>query len=279
MKTNISWIECIQERVSVRTYEDKDINASDLQNLEQFIQEVNQTIDAKFDFRIIRNKSNSKDNQKLGTYGVIKGTSTFIAAILQNDEKDVVELGYQLEKIVLYATSIGLGSCWLGGTFNRKDFEDYLALNDNEALVILIAIGYKKEKRSLIESAMRLVANSNNRKPNNELFFNQNVETELDLNTIGDYAKVLEMVRIAPSASNKQPWRIVKADNYYHLYCCRTPGYGIMNYDLQLNDMGIAKCHFELSAYELNLKGHWIEINIPTKVLNWEYCITWETSV
>ena len=37
---------------------------------------------------------------------------------------------------------------------------------------------------------------------------------------------VLEMVRRGPSASNKQPWRVVRAGERWHLYLQRTRGYG-----------------------------------------------------
>jgi hypothetical protein len=74
------------------------------------------------------------------------------------------------------------------------------------------------------------------------------------------------MVRIAPSASNKQPWRVVKDGQRWHFYMQRTPGYredplkiflGLC--DLQRLDLGIALCHFEFAAKEAGLTGHWVE--------------------
>ena len=81
----------------------------------------------------------------------------------------------------------------------------------------------------------------------------------------GEYAKALEMVRIGPSASNKQPWRVISHNQFWRFYLRRTPGYyadpikrvlGLC--DLQRLDMGIAMCHFELTARELGLKGEWV---------------------
>jgi hypothetical protein len=276
MENNQKWIESIKQRISVRTYQERDIEKEVLATLNQFIDDTNKAIITKATFSMIQNDSRYDQSQKLGTYGVINGTKTFISAILQSKQIDAVELGYYLEKIVLYATGLGLGTCWLGGTFNREDFENYIALGEDESLAILIALGYRKDKQSMTEIAMRFIVQSNKRKPASELFFEKNLEHSLDLSQIGDYAKVLDMVRIAPSASNKQPWRIVKSDSYFHIYLYRTPGYGIFDYDLQLNDIGIAKCHFELAAKELNLKGSWIKVVDPSLIPNWEYCFTWE---
>lgn len=278
MKIKTTYIEWIQERISVRTYEEREIDKDVLAELNKFIGDVNKGMNTKVKFSIIQNNLSSDESRKLGTYGIIKGTNTFITAIIQNDEKDVIELGYYLEKIILFATGLGLGTCWLGGTFNRKDFENYITLKQEESLAVLIAIGYRKDKQSMIETAMRFMVKSNQRKPASELFFEKDNDHSLDLSQIGDYSKVLEMVRIAPSASNKQPWRIVKSGSHYHFYLYRTPGYGIMNYDLQLNDIGIAKCHFELVAKELNLKGYWLKIEELNLIPNWEYCFTWEIS-
>lgn len=279
MQKNTNYIQCIRDRVSVRTYDNKYIEVELMQKINAFLNDINQEVHELMKFQIINNNELvSKQSIKLGTYGVIKGTNTFIAGTINNNPESAIELGYHLEKIVLYATGLGLGTCWLGGTYNRKDFESYITLRQDESLAVLIAFGYRKDKQSMIETTMRFLAKSNQRKPAFELFFEKDSEHSLDLSQIGDFAKVLEMVRIAPSASNKQPWRIIKSGSHYHFYLCRTPGYGIMNYDLQLNDIGIAKCHFELVAKELNLKGYWLKIEELNFISGWEYCFTWKIS-
>ena len=275
METN-NWIQWMQDRSSVRTFENREVQEDTLSQLNQAIDDVNQVLSEKAYFKLIQNSSNRDDMQKLGTYGIIQGTRNFIAVITTQEEVDALSLGYHIEKIVLIATGLGLGTCWLGGTFDRSSFEDHLSLKNNEKVVILIAFGYKKNKQSMIESTMRILAKSDQRKPSSELFLEANGEKALDLNSIGDYQKVLEMVRIAPSASNKQPWRIIKDIDHFHFYLTRTPGYGVMNYDLQLNDIGIAKCHFELSALALKLKGAWETMNTTPTMPNWVYVESWK---
>ena len=112
------------------------------------------------------------------------------------------------------------------------------------------------------------------------------LNTPLIRNEAGKYVTALEMVRIAPSASNKQPWRILKYNQFWRFYLQRTPGYRkdiikqILNLcDLQRLDMGIAMCHFELSAKELGLNGKWvIENDLDKKpAALTEYLISWES--
>jgi hypothetical protein len=100
-----------------------------------------------------------------------------------------------------------------------------------------------------------------------------------------EWAEPLEMVRIGPSASNKQPWRIVQTGNQYHFFLQRTRGYrestltrflGVA--DIQHLDMGIAMCHFEQTVKEMNLPGKWIlkDPIIEKKDDQTEYIVTWE---
>jgi len=126
---------------------------------------------------------------------------------------------------------------------------------------------------------MRAMAGSDNRKPWQELFFEDDVSTPLTEQKAGHYAVPLEMVRLGPSASNKQPWRIIKENQSFHFFLCRTKGYGVTQYDMQKNDLGIAQCHFELAAKELGLKGGWQKNDVTNKPEEWECIVTWMAEV
>ena len=176
---------------------------------------------------------------------------------------------------MLFATDLGLQTCWLGGTFNKGNFEQNMNLLSNEFIPIVSPVGTKKEKPRVFESAMRAVIGANKRKPWSELFFETDSLVPLNEENEGEYAVPLEMVRLGPSASNKQPWRIIKDKNVYHFFLCRTKGYGLTGFDMQKNDIGIAKCHFELSANELGLKGTWEIIKNINTPNDWEYICSW----
>ena len=277
MKFQNSAIELMQTRTSSRTYDGKPIDSDLLRKLKEVIDSISQDASIKVKFFVtVKDDSNSKDTKKLGTYGVISGARTFIIGILDKSETDAVEFGYLFEKIILTATDMGLQTCWLGGTFNRNDFVENANVSENEIIAIISPVGIKSAKSKIVEKAMRAVAGSDHRKPWNELFFNENSSKSLTKEEAGDYAVPLEMVRLAPSASNKQPWRIIKTNYGYDFFLSRTKGYGALGFDMQKNDLGIAKCHFELAAVELGLKGRWeVMSNIPVAA-EWEYITTWQ---
>ena len=88
----------------------------------------------------------------------------------------------------------------------------------------------------------------------------------------------LEMVRLAPSATNKQPWRAVAKKDRVHFYEKKTKGYAKESTgDIQKVDLGIALCHFEIAAEERRLKGRFIQTDpgIPVEE-DTEYIATFE---
>jgi nitroreductase len=275
MEFQNSVIDLIKKRTSSRTYESKNIESETLQKLKDFIAEINKEVNIKARFTVINNDINNKGSKKLGTYGVISGADTYIIGILDKDDNNAFEFGYFFEKIILYATDLGLQTCWLGGTFNKEDFAQNTDITENEFIPIVSPLGYKKVKPRIVETAMRAAAGSNQRKPWNELFFDKDIQNPLTEKDAGPYAVLLEMVRLGPSASNKQPWRIIKDNNEFHFLISKTKGYGVASFDIQLNDMGIAKCHFELSAKELGLKGQWQKLNSIKTPEDWEYVTSW----
>ena len=78
-----------------------------------------------------------------------------------------------------------------------------------------------------------------------------NLDTPLSGAKQEEIADLIEMVRWAPSAVNKQPWRIIAADGRYHFYEKKDKGYvSDAAGDLQKIDVGIALCHFVMGLEE-----------------------------
>ena len=97
----------------------------------------------------------------------------------------------------------------------------------------------------------------------------------MDEDEAGEFKMPLEMVRLGPSASNKQPWRIIKDEDMFHFFISRNKGYGITAYDMQKNDAGIAKCHFDLTLKEIGIRGSWQELKNISVPHDWEYMVSW----
>lgn len=271
--------EVIRARSSVRTYKNQQPDPVLIEELNSYMVNLRGPFGVKARLKLIDSRAALSDSGiKLGTYGIIRGASSFVAGAVGKAEKSLEELGYMMESLILYATSLGLGTCWLGGTFKKGEFAKAMELKNDEILPAITPVGYPKESRSPIDSLMRFVAGSKYRKEWKELFFDGGFEKVLNAEAAGSYSVPLEMVRLGPSASNKQPWRIVKDNAGYRFYLQHTKGYSsALGFDMQRLDIGIAMCHFELTAKELNLDGSWLVEapglgNIPE---NTEYIVSW----
>ncbi|MFY9399185.1 MAG: nitroreductase family protein [Desulfomonilia bacterium] len=192
-----------------------------------------------------------------GTYGVIKGARHTLVGVMKPSAMAFEDFGYCFESLILKCTDLGLGTCWMGATFSRDYYGSLVGLQDDEFIPILSPVGHAAEKRSFLDSIFSASSGSRNRRPFAELFFRDSLSTPLSPQDAGEYAEALEMVRFAPSALNKQPWRVVKTADGYHFLLCRTAGYRRLfpKVDLQRIDMGIAMFHFASTASALGLPG------------------------
>ena len=283
-----SVIEVIQARYSCRTYQETPIAPSVQQQLADFM-EAHAVGPLGTRARLLLIAAIDEDRQSLkglSTYGFIKGATGFILGAIPAGNLNQEDFGYVMEHAILLATDLGLGTCWLGGTFAKSRFAAKLGLRADELLPAVIATGYCAGKRRVLESLIRQQAKADHRLPWERLFFDGAFGVPLDRDVAGPFATVLEMVRIGPSASNKQPWRIVRDGTTWHFFVQRTPGYAGRNAmlldiaDMQRIDMGIAMCHFALAAEELGLRGAWTirepAIEKPDKLT--EYIVSWEES-
>jgi hypothetical protein len=172
------------------------------------------------------------------------------------------DYGFAMERAILAATDLGLGTCWLGGTFTRSSFARAIGAGPDESVPAVTAVGHHTERRGAVEEIVRFGAGSARRKPWAELFFAGSFGTPLERGQAGPFETPLEMTRLAPSASNKQPWRVVVEPGAAHFYVQRDATYartlataGIP--DLQRVDIGIAMCHFELVTRAAGGAGAW----------------------
>ena len=247
--------DTIRSRKSVRSYERRPLSHQDHAAVEDMIAHMQDA--TPFPARVsasLLEAGRGTEAGHLGTYGVIRGARCFIGVTVQDVPGAMEALGYAFEKVVLGATARGLGTCWLAGTFNRAQFEGALELDDSDLFPIVCPIGYPSGKRSVVDRVFRMTGGSDHRKPWEELFFNGAFGLPLSREAAGDYAFPLEMLRLAPSAANQQPWRIVRTPGAFHFFRRSNPK-SKYPYDLQRLDVGIGACHFHLAANERGLGG------------------------
>ena len=253
-KLPIPIVETIKKRCSVRTYQDKELEPDVREMLQSYMDNLENPFGMQVKKYII-DKKLASEGEKLGTYGVIKGASTFMGISVPDKDLAHVAAGYEFENLILEATALGLGTVWLAATFNREGFASAMGVPKDELFPAISPVGYPAAKRSLTESLMRTAMRSSSRKEWNTLFYLDNFQTPLHKDESGDYAEPLEMLRLAPSDKNTQPWRVLKASNSYHFFVTYKSGISRGEEIIKRVDAGIALSHFHQTVLELGLKG------------------------
>lgn len=271
-----SFINLVKKRSSVRSYASIPVEDEKKKRIKHILDSNKEgPFGNTIKFKLVNLDELAKNEIKsLGTYGVIRGARLFIAGAVEKAEKSLEDYGFCLEKVILSITELGLGTCWLGSTFNKNSFSKALGLSKNEFVPAVTPVGYPSDRKSFIESFMKMAAGSKRRKAWEELFFYGEPGKPLDKEKADKYTVALESVRLAPSAMNSQPWRIIKEreKNIFHFYINRRPG---GDADYKNIDIGIAMCHFQVCADEAGIKGSWKELESTAGNSSMEYIVSW----
>ena len=250
-------LELIKSRKSVRTFDGRPLTAEDRERLAQYIETIRNPFDVPVRFVLLDAKEHGLSSP------VISGETMYAAGMVRKGPNADVAFGYSFEKLVLYAWSLGIGTTWIGGTMKRELFEHAAGLSEEDMMPCVSPLGYPAKKRSVRETLMRKGVGADTRQDAEKLFFDGIWGSPLVLPAGDENRELLEMVRWAPSAVNRQPWRIIARDGTFHFYKKQDKGYiGEKTGDLQKIDLGIALCHFVMGMEAQGKKAE-VEMQDP----------------
>ncbi len=240
--------EAIEKRISRRSFTKEPVSKQNELKIREWIYEAN--IASGLDIEYVEDGGEAFNGLRK-SYGMFTNVrSLLLMKGSSSDENLKVKVGYYGEGLVLKMTELGLGSCWVGLTYDQSAF----ALPEGETLVLVIVFG--NIEPSFKDRVIRSLARSKNRK---------DISARIDSDTeqIPAFIKEgMEAVKLAPSAVNRQnPTLHFKS------------GVITMSVDLGVRfglvDLGIAMKHFELGAgkgkFELTNGGQWKESAPKTK--------------
>lgn len=210
-------IEAIKERHSVRQYLDKTIEDSIINDLKKEIEECNK--ESGLHIQLVTNEPKAFDSL-MAHYGKFNGVKNYIA-LISKKSKNLDELcGYYGEKLVIKAQQLGLNTCWVAMTY--KKIPSAFVINKDEKLVVVISLGYGKNKG--IPHKSKTIEEVTNTSADAPEWFKNGVKLAL----------------LAPTAMNQQKFRIM----YNNDTVTFKAGIGMYT----KLDLGIVKYHFEIGS-------------------------------
>ena len=217
----------IFKRKSIRKYKLTPLDDVALEEISEYLNSLKPIYgDIKTELKIISSDYVKKRMMKEAPY--------YIAVFSEVKEGYLTNIGYMLQQVDLFLSANGLGSCWQGIPAPIKELLGSSKLD----FVIFIAFGKPKDPKSLHRSSV----------------------SEFKRKTLGEITDIvgadelLEAARIAPSATNSQPWFFTGDKNLIHAYSVE-PGF-IKRFTKKYIpiDVGIAICHLQIAAEHFGKK-------------------------
>ncbi len=265
-----SVFEIIKSRRSVRTFDGKGLAAAERGEIEKMLAQCENPFGVEVKMLLLDKKEHGLSSP------VVIGEDAYISAKVRRSEHYEIAYGYTFEAACVGALSLGYGTVMLAATFNRPAFESALGVAEGEFVPAASPIGRTAAKMSLRETIMRKGAKSDTRLPFEELFFGGSFAKPLPFGDAGIFADALEACRLAPSATNRQPWRAVVCGDLVHFFEKRSMKDNPLG-DVQKIDVGIGLCHFDLVMKEEGHTGSFIfddpKIGLPDRT---EYIVTYQ---
>ena len=168
----------------------------------------------------------------------ITGCRMAAAVVITDAPMSRIHAGILGESFVLEATSRGLGTCWVTGSYKQRNLR--IAVQPNEAVLCVIAVG--KPSTPLTEPASR-----HRKAP--EHFCRGNFRDWPD-----ELTDAAALVQCAPSAMNMQPWLLSVGQQGEFILDAN---------DRAQLDAGIALCHAELALETPHTWYYGMERNQP----------------
>jgi nitroreductase len=248
-----TWYAAIFKRRSRRTYSSQRIESEKLERLRAVCRDFRPFPGARAEF--IHNSPERVFRGLVGRYGRVNGAPHYVAFIGDMSAPYVQEAtGFMGEGIVLEATALGLGTCWVGGFFRPEAVKRDLHLSENERVLSITPVGYAVPTEDFSERLLEGLAGSRRRKALAVL-----VQPEVPS---GWALRALKAAQLAPSARNRQPWRFRLQDKSIIVSEDGKPSLSSISKRL---DCGIAMLHLELGARAAGVSGRW-EFVDPSQV-------------
>ena len=226
------WYSATQARFSARRYKGRP-EGEDMDALEEAAQRIGGR-----GVRIVLGRGEGIFQAMFLGMGKIKGTDCF-AAFVADETASPRSIGYMGEAFILEATALGLGSCWVGGTYKKSRAKQAIALAEGERIAAITPLGLSAEAYA--------------GRPRKDLEALTGLSQEA-LQALPDWQQnALSCARLAPSAVNRQPWHFLPGpDGIEVIQTGENFGFGGV-------DLGIAMLHIELGAAHFSVSGTWEE--------------------
>lgn len=209
-------IQVMEQRHSVRQYEDRQIEPEKRAALLKELGEINK--ESGLHIQILFDEPKCFDSM-MAHYGKFTGVQNYIALVGAKGASLEEKCGYYGERLVLLAQSLGLNTCWVAMTHGKSAAK----VGSGEKEACLIALGYGKNQG--VPHKSKALSDV----------------TKVDGTMLEWFERGMEAVMLAPTAMNQQKFVFELSGDKVS---ANVSGFGFYS----KMDLGIVKYHFEAAT-------------------------------
>ncbi|MBT1178665.1 nitroreductase family protein [Bifidobacterium vespertilionis] len=244
MMEHTQLIDAIDIRTSIRAYDPDEIAEDQARQLRMTLDAINML--SGLDIQLVLDQP--KVFADANASGHFTNAANYLALVGPKDNDEAREkAGFYAERVVLAATLYGLGTCWVGGSWNREEAARHCQTGRSKELYMGVVIGHPEHHLTYTSKKFEELAEiqRTHRESKSYEAFTRTMSAEAREAAPDWFKAGVEAARKAPSARNGQP--------ILFSWDPQT-GTAIAQIDPELNgptaanDLGIAKLHFQIGA-------------------------------
>ncbi|MGI6358394.1 MAG: nitroreductase family protein [Bacillota bacterium] len=250
----IDWEAAINARKSTRNYDQRPVPEDLMASLREFASQLQVPFEHDVQVRWFK----ARPNQRLAN-NLKNPPPDNVAFIANTDLLSLAKAGFVGEMIILYATSLGLGTCWFGH-YLLAELErvlPHLGTAPNlpqptwgfgkgdgagRRAIAISPLGYPSSQGLRLMDRMTGSIMSHKRKPLGTFLEGEVTEEGLS----AELRFALDLARKAPSAANSQFWRFSVSTDCQMVSIAMPVGYKHFKWEHPDVDIGTCACHFWL---------------------------------
>lgn len=168
----MEFMEVISARKSVRDYSAKDVEEEKLTKILEAARLAPSWANKQCcQYIVVKNKETISELSSFLNPWLKQAPVVLVACANPKDSGSrngmdyyLVDVAISMQQLILAATDVGLGTCWIGA-FDEEKVKKALEVPEDIKVVALTSVGYSADKESLRSKIAKKFAGSANRKP------------------------------------------------------------------------------------------------------------------
>lgn len=245
----------IQNRRSIRRYRPQPLSSERISQIKKIITQIQPLNPANKLTVSIQNTRKGEDLATLvGGYGKILSPPHYLVPAMTGNAFALTDLGYCVEKLVLHLTSLDIGTCYVGTVGQEEKMRRHFQLAKTARIGALVAFGIPASGAGrIVNNLIRKGVGATKKRPAEKIFFSESFENPSP--PTAELSPLIEAARLAPSAVNAQPWRLLWFKKNLFLFVASR--YAQAKSDYRFYDGGICMGNISVVLQALDRSGRW----------------------